>query len=154
MVADGARFSAITSLRADACVVTCANVVACSSCIYVSERLELPFRLLVKAAFFEFRIAQQVSTGHGLELTPLGKRLAPKWFIGEECGFDEVGVNLRLTLSRLDTTNRRHRVIRERAAEQPVALSKPAAPKRVTPKMAARRARQLARGAGVTLVAA
>ncbi len=121
----------------------------------MSERLELPFRPLVKAAFFEFRIAQQVSTGNGLELTPLGKRLAPRWFIGEECGFDEVGTNLRLTLSRLGVTNRRHRVIRERTTAEPTAEpSKPAAPKRVTPKMAARRARQLARGAGVTLVAA
>jgi hypothetical protein len=130
------------------------SLVACFSRICMSERLELPFRQLIRMAFFEFRVARQVSTGSGLELTPLGRRLAPRWFIGEECGFDEVGSNLRLTLSRLSVTNRRHRVMRESGQQERAAPTAVCAPRRVTPQMAAKRARMLARSAGVSLSAA
>lgn len=127
------------------------ELVACFSCIFVNERLELPFRPLIKVAFFEYRVARQVSTGNGLEMTSLGRRLAPKWFIGEECGFDEVGANLRLTLSRLGTTNRRNQVFHARNSG---ASAVEKAPKRVTPKMAAKQARKMARSAGVSLLRA
>jgi hypothetical protein len=122
---------------------------ACFSRICMSDRLELPFRPLIKEAFFEYRTALQVSAGTGLELTTLGRKLAPGWFIFEECGFGDIGANLRLTLSRIGVTNRRHRVMMAASKREPVA--RVAAPKRITPKLAASRARQLARSAGLKL---
>ncbi len=116
----------------------------------MSSRLELPFRPLVKVAFFEFRVAQQVSTGSGIELAPMRAQLAPGWFIGDELGFADIGTNLRLTLSRLEETNRRtHRFLA--AQQQAPAVRAPVAsvPKRITPKMASRRAIKMMRSAGL-----
>jgi len=109
-------------------------------------------RRLIRAAYLEYKITKQVSTGCGEAFLAQGPR-APGGFIREELGFGAgEGPSLELTLNHLDTINARHRAILDMREGKLIKFNK-AITKRNTARSAQKALRKIAHRAGIKVTA-